>query len=472
MGQALQLNLSASACVCGNVFTRPVRVWPLRCVCGRIYQRGEICIGRHKRQAASARLEFGGRCGVLIQRSQPGYLLHRRGLPRKQTVCPKDHWGREHDLDQRLEICHACEHYLHRQQSTASARVGFLAVSYMQIGGTETWHQTLLPRLEGCGGFVCMNPNLAQGDFTKLGVPWGHGLQAAIQLARSVDVLVVWGIGRDLEKILDGCRERAPKVISVSHCDDRSQWTIDMMAEQGPYTDHCVYLCPTGINTVPERLRDRATLIPNGPDSSRIVAGDSRENTRRWLGIGNRDKLMLVTSRLSPEKRIGLLMQAVELLGDGWQLRVAGNAAGWSAAHAKDLESLQTPRVRIIAPVETPGDLLAASDAVLSASEFEGYGLASAEAMLAGVPVISTRTGLLEHHPDLARLVDHDAGAQQWAAAIRDDFADESQQRERAARAQAVMTSDHSADRFASRWSELIDYIRDSRSDFFASNSA
>lgn len=335
--------------------------------------------------------------------------------------------------------------------------VGFVAVSYLECGGTEVWHQTLLPRLgDRVSGFVCVNPDHARGDFARLGCPWGVGVEDARRLARACDVLVVWGIGRQLGNIVDGLRF-PPRVISVSHCDPRSEWTCDMMRGQNPWTDRAVFICPSGRDTVPAgQARRDAVLIHNAPDPERVRATTPRDETRRRLGIGESDRVVLVTSRISPEKRIDILARAMQHLPPDVVLLISGTASTWSQRYADDVRAINPERVRVIDAVATPGDLLAAADVAASASTFEGYGLAMAEAILAGVPLIATPCGLLESMPTVARVVPHDATAIEWADAIAADLADPAGARHRAALARHAVATRHSVERFTAAWSELI----------------
>lgn len=323
-------------------------------------------------------------------------------------------------------------------------------MSYQRIGGTEVWHQTLLPRLRGVAGFVALEPTLATGDFSKLDCPTAVGIDAAKQLAASVDVLVVWGIGDRLLEVLSQSR---PNVISVSHCDARSEWTIQMMAAQKSWTDHAVYLCPTGLQTIPPGVD--STYIPNAPDPARI-AGTTRHQERSRLGLASTDRLLISVSRLSPEKQVAKLIRAVDYLPHNYKLAIAGTSSGWSHKHADELRAIAGPRVQFLGNIDPPGGLLSAADAFLSASEYEGYGLSMAEAVLSGLPVIATAVGLLETSPQFARLVDHDATPQGWAESIERDFADPFEQRRRAAAARRQVDT---VEQFAAAWESLIHRI-------------
>lgn len=425
-------------CSCGrNWFVSESRARKV-CVCGKeliygcqatpqpsyIYQRKVIC-------SECMYCLNNENCGILMAQDKPGYLMHPLGIPNPLAHCPIGKWGPQF-----------------------SGKVGFLVVSYMHIGGTETWHHTLLKQLENVAGFVCLDPKMLEGDLSRLPCPTGTGLKDAVSLARSCEVLVVWGIGKSLDNVLSQVPKR-PRIISVSHCSSKSEWTTEIMNQQARWTDTCVYLCDTGKLTCPQDKPN--ILIHNAPDPARITTTIPRETIRQGWGISAEDKLAVTFARLSPEKNVDLLMDAVALLPQEYKFIVAGASNKWTDKYDKQVRSKSGGRIRIIQAVESPAELLAAADVYLSASEFEGYGLSTAEAMLAGVSVISTPTGLLEAEPHLARIVHHGATAEEWAKAIVDDFRYVDWKKERVDTARKTMQTSHSVERFAKSWQDLID---------------
>lgn len=336
--------------------------------------------------------------------------------------------------------------------------IGFLAVTYLEIGGTEVWHRTLLPRLgDDVSGFVVLHPHQATGDFSLLGCPTGIGKVHARALAESCDVLVVWGLGDQLGDVLRRVKNR-PRVISVSHCDNRSTWTVDFMQQQAKYSDAAVYISPNGANTVPESLRHKSVMIGNAPDPKRIIPKRDRSETRRAIGVPDDAVMLLVTSRISEEKRIDVLVDAIAYLPAWYHLVIAGRQPGDRSEYLDRLKRNPDPRVKFLPATNDVSDLLAAADACLSAATYEGYGLAMAEALLAGVPLIATRRGLIEWEPHLAAIVDDDATAAQWAAAIRKDFENPIEQRRRADESQAYIERNHSVDQFVDAWRSLCSH--------------
>lgn len=279
--------------------------------------------------------------------------------------------------------------------------VGFIAPCYMQIGGTETWHQSLLPRLRGVNGFVSLDKAMSHGDFSRLGCRYDIGIDAARHLARHSAVLVVWNVGARLESIVAGTN---CKVIAVSHGGPACGWNHQGIDQQMPWLDHVVTICNGAAAEFAGNVP--VSVIPNAPDPNRIKPTQTLPKPARKLAVS--------ISRFSTEKRLDLLADVFETHLPDWQLWLVGAKSGIGSAVVKEREN-----VRIFEAIDTPGDYYAIADCYVQASENEGYGLSAAEALLAGLPVVSTPVGLFADRPHLATIVEHDAPSESWADAIR-----------------------------------------------------
>ncbi|WP_068130904.1 glycosyltransferase [Roseimaritima ulvae] len=363
------------------------------------------------------------RCGLLPEGRN--YIEGAKGLPNPNAYCPDHEWA----------------------GPFVRGRVGFLSECYMPVGGTEVWHQTLLPRLRDVVGFVSFNGAMTRGDLAKLPCTTGIGLEAARQLAWCVDVLVVWGLGSQLSEILT---RATPKVVVVNHFDDRADWNNRLLQEAEPHADRFVHLCKSGRNV----CGTDACYIPNAPAPERIQADQPRHLIRQELGVLPEQRMLVSISRLAPEKRLDVLIRAANQLPANYRFVLAGT--GNDSAYEGYLRGLAGNRVQFVGSVEHPGRLLRAADSFVSASACEGYGLSAAEAMLAGVPVVSTPVGLLEDSPELARLVPINGTATDWVTAIHTDFANPQAQRRRANIAQRKIDR---VQAFAESWQHLIDEV-------------
>ncbi len=130
---------------------------------------------------------------------------------------------------------------------------------------------------------------------------------------------------------------------------------------------------------------------------------EHRRDTLRRIGADPNRFTLLTLSRISPEKRIHLAIDALKLIeaqspttAERIQLVIAGAPAymgGWSYDRKLRRASLQLKRAEIHFAGYVSGDdkwrLFAAADTFLSPSYYEAYGLTIAQALASGAPVIA-----------------------------------------------------------------------------------
>ncbi|HQZ65163.1 MAG TPA: glycosyltransferase [Planctomycetaceae bacterium] len=289
-----------------------------------------------------------------------------------------------------------------------SPSVGFLSTSYINIGGTESFHRTLIPRLNqsiNIKGFVAAHAG--GGDPSLLGVPYDTGLLAARNLAAEVDVLVTWGV-QNLAEILPVDR---PRIISVHHADRSSVWSESVTLEQIDLIDAIVCVNPDVADSIC-LCGTETHYIPNAIDLDRIRPSIHAETIRKRHGISDASKVVLFGHRMSPEKRPILACDVARELPDGWVMVIAGDG---SESVAVERAAAASAKLIYVGATVSLADWLATADCFLSLSTFEGFGLSIGEAMLADVPTVSTPTGIAPGH---AITLPSFSSAAQWAAAI------------------------------------------------------
>lgn len=289
-----------------------------------------------------------------------------------------------------------------------AASVGFLSVAYLPIGGTETHHRTLLPRLRkvvDVAGFV--STAFSGGDGSLLQVPYASGEQAATQLAAHCNVLIVWGIST-LKAILPTHR---PRVIAVHHADSSSGWSNDLILQQLDTIDEVVCVNESTAKKIAE-CGKRTHFVPNAIDPQRIIPTGQQHALRAEHNIPADANIVLFGHRLSGEKRPEFAVEIARRLPSGWVMVIVG---GGPMRHAIERDAADCDQVRVVGPCESLADWLSISDRFLSLSTFEGFGLSVAEALAAGVPTVSTATGIA---PGLATTVPTFASADDWSEAI------------------------------------------------------
>lgn len=199
-------------------------------------------------------------------------------------------------------------------------------------------------------------------------------------------------------------------------------------------TPHCqmLYDAAHRIVTVSDYIAQRVRTINandtkcitvhNGIDTRHFAPGLSAPADRERYGIGADDFVLIFTGRIIPEKGIGQLVEAMCLLKEHHHIKLL--VLG-SAFYANDntegsfihqlKEKARSLGDRIVftgyAPyADMPSMLHMADVAVLPSTWEEPFGLTCAEAMAAGLPLITTRQGGIPEvtPPDAALLLEAD----------------------------------------------------------------
>lgn len=139
----------------------------------------------------------------------------------------------------------------------------------------------------------------------------------------------------------------------------------------------------------------RVVMIPNGVDVDR--ARDRGPSVRARLGIEPADPLVVFLGRLHPIKRIDLLAAAMVRVRERFanaHLVLAGPDEGGHLATLQPVLSPLGRHVHVLGAVDDldKWTLLAESTLLALCSDSESFGLAAAEALAAGLPVVATRT--------------------------------------------------------------------------------
>lgn len=136
-------------------------------------------------------------------------------------------------------------------------------------------------------------------------------------------------------------------------------------------------------------------VIPTGIELIRFMAGDGQRIRDEWQ-IGDGEKLLLFSGRVCFEKNVPLLLHAMphilarEPLA---KLAIVGRGPAESTLRrlAEDLGIADRVYFAGYRPYDEMGDIYAAADLFLFASQTETQGLVTLEAMASGTPVIAVR---------------------------------------------------------------------------------
>lgn len=209
--------------------------------------------------------------------------------------------------------------------------------------------------------------------------------QQLSEAVRDFDVVLFWGsvFRQELANV---------SALRVYMAHGESWWTTQVLQENGPITDHVI--------AVSHRVRERAcqgfptSVVLNGIDPAHVAVSRSRSQARARLGFGPDDFVIGAVSRLSPEKRLPLLIEAVARLPHQFKLLIVGNSP--DRAEFVDYLNTQLPgRFALVSTLDYLGDYYQSMNCFAFLSEHEGFGLSLAEAMFHGLPVITTDVGFV-----------------------------------------------------------------------------
>jgi glycosyltransferase involved in cell wall biosynthesis len=143
--------------------------------------------------------------------------------------------------------------------------------------------------------------------------------------------------------------------------------------------------------------RARVRVVPNGADlpDEEAEAATAKRWRERYLSTPLKP-LWVVAGRIEEQKGHDLLFEAlagVVKQGLDFTLVVAGEGSRKSWLEQQSLSLGLAPRVQFVGQIEDVGGLLAAADAVLLPSRWEGLPLVLLEAMARGRPIVASAVG-------------------------------------------------------------------------------
>lgn len=206
-----------------------------------------------------------------------------------------------------------------------------------------------------------------------------------------MDVVLAWG------ESFNHCFDpNGPTVVYIAHGD--CWWTRKGLEGSAQVVDHVIAVS----SRVQQRQCDGfpSTVILNGVDTSRLACSRPPGALRSELGMRADDFVLGTVGRMTGEKQMHLLIEAVRLLPANFKLLLVGR--GPRQTELLTLANELIPgRFALRAANDFLGDYFEAMDAFALVSDHEGFGLVIAEAMHCGRPVIATAVGcvgeVIEH---------------------------------------------------------------------------
>ena len=186
----------------------------------------------------------------------------------------------------------------------------------------------------------------------------------------------------------------------------------------------------------------------------------SKAEVRAELGLNENDKLVVTASRLSAQKAVHVMLEAIARVEA--HLAIAGEGPLEDALRAQATASGLDGRVHFLGFRSDVADLISAADAFCLSSVWEGVPLAAMEALQLGTPVVATDVGgtgeLIEDGVSGRLVPDGDAPA--LGDALNDVLDNPPRAKTFVEAGRAVLASEFNRDRMLERLAELYREMR------------
>lgn len=206
---------------------------------------------------------------------------------------------------------------------------------------------------------------------------------------------------------------------------------------------------------------DRTEVVENAVDTS-AYGGEPPPGLRASLDVGPDRVLWVAVGHPDPQKGYDVLVEAwgrVTARVPEAELRIAGEGPERSRLERRIRELGVGDTCRLLGARDDVPTLLAAADAFVLSSRWEGSPNAVMEAMASGLPVVATRVGGVPELLDsgeAGRLVPPEDPERLAEAMVEVSRAPAEERRRLGARARERVRERHGTERMLSRWEEIL----------------
>ena len=259
------------------------------------------------------------------------------------------------------------------------------------------------------------------------------------ELLKQADIMVTWGM-RTLPV------DSPPYVVYVSH----TGLEVETNRMAGLAGVHLAAVSQWSTRAFPP---DRAaTVIHNGVEPERLQPRFGRRVFRAKFGIGEHEGVIGFVGRVVESKGALAAPRAAKTIG--CRSLLVGTCSPAMQAQILALD----PHAVILPPREEIGDVYAAMDCFMLASESEAFSLSLTEAWMSGVPAVATRVGAVPEleavHGPLVVPVEFESTDKQLAHAVQQAISPA--WNERVQVAQRLAKREFTAAAMGQRWTEYL----------------
>jgi hypothetical protein len=277
------------------------------------------------------------------------------------------------------------------------------------------------------------------------------GIRSAI---RDADVVMTWCMHS-----MDKSFPLMCDIPIIEYIQNSDQYAKDVVSTNKGVPHFYGACSETAAQLIPEGHKRH--VIYNGIDTNRVVPRLGRDRQRELWTLKNK-KILLYMGRFVKEKHPEMAVTCLQHLPEDWVTVFVGR--GYQEQEVYKLAQQLCPeRVFFIDPVYHVGDILAASDAFILPSDFEGHSLALCEAWLSGIPTVYTdfeAINELEHcFGPLGTKIPRVSSPQTVAEAILKATSNDDETLAHIANAKNVVWNNFTLPRIAHQWEEFFEYV-------------
>ena len=246
--------------------------------------------------------------------------------------------------------------------------------------------------------------------------------------------------------------------IDVSHSDPAWLNQQKMIEHTSKKSKYHVGVSKTAASSFDKKLN--AKTIYNGIDTNRLFSNISSEDQKKEWGCENK-KIVLFSSRISPEKNPQMFFDVADLFDDSWMFLFVGIGSLY-----EKFKSMNKNNVKIVSKTSNIGNYYNASDVVVLTSKIEGMPLVLMESWYCGVPTVTTEYStykeLKEIHGNLSWSVPVDTSLSLLALKIKEAYY-AGKKSERVLKAKNIIENYYTAEIMAKNWEDYIFNILNNR---------
>ncbi|HUW84700.1 MAG TPA: glycosyltransferase [Phycisphaerae bacterium] len=208
----------------------------------------------------------------------------------------------------------------------------------------------------------------------------------------------LWHADLAAKALLPAVWRRRPMLLSTIHIPDRRpvhwRFAIDRLTQL--WVDQIAFVSPSVMHFYRRRVglaAHKCVVVPNGIDLAAYQALPDRLHARaQWIST-SAEPVIGTIARLDPQKGLPALLHAFSILARRWKraaLLIAGTGPERQALEDLAVKLGVADRLHMLGFQQDVRPVLAALDVFVLPSRWEGFGLATLEAMAAGLPVVVT----------------------------------------------------------------------------------